>query len=344
MRFIHDPEATADEVLTEYAAAHYGAAASRMAEIEGRELEMVRNINFIDSHLTFHAFPLRPNLKYVKAGCIFGAFHENADLSMSRGSWSMLYWKKAPTHEHILAEKARGLAMAEEGLAAVRSLQSELPSDEYTRLSRAWENATKVARALQAFTKCIVAYFEEMEAGRDIPERLEAASAEAVSLIESMMDDVHPDVTVRRFYPATEKGCLDYAYFNGLRFYCRELLAEYRAERAVRRQLLDRNDIVDFVVPGGIYDDGRVLRPMHGAHSELVDGTPVRWVGNTVFPNGTIEVSLRDAPGAHLEIALAPSGSQEYACTETAENGFRKVVLAKKGAAYPGVISIALVR
>jgi hypothetical protein len=219
-----------------------------------------------------------------------------------------------------------------------------LPPDEYKRLSRAWENAVKVAKALQAFANCIVAYFEEMKAGCDVPERLETASAEAVALIESMMDNVHPDVTARRYYPATEKGCLDYAYFNGLRFYCRELLAEYRAERSVRRQLQGRGDIIDFVVPGGIYDDGRVLRPMHGAHSELVDGCPVRWVGNTVFPNGTIEVHLRDEPGAQLEIALAPSGSQEYACTETVEDGFRKVVLAKKGAAYPGVISIALVK
>jgi hypothetical protein len=344
MRFIRDPEATADEVLAEYATAHYGAAASRMAEIEGRELEMVRNLNYVDSNLIFHAFPLRPNLKYVKAGCIFGAFHENADLSMSRGSWSMLYWRKAPTHEHILSEKARALEMAEEGLAAVKSLQSELPTEEFARLSRAWENATKVARALQAFAKCIVAYFEEMEAERDTPERLEAASAEAVSLIESMMDNVHPDVTGRRYYPATEKGCLDCAYFNGLRFYCRELLVEYRAERAVRRQLQNRQDVVDFVVPGGIYDDGRVLRPMHGAHSEIVDGTPVRWVGNTVFPNGTIEVHLRDEPEAHLEIALAPSGAQDYSCTETAEYGFRKVVIAKKGASYPGVVYMALVR
>ncbi len=344
MRFIRDQEATADDVLSEYAAKHYGAAAVPMAELEGRELEMVRDINFVDSNLVFHSFPMRPSLKYVKAGCIFGAFHENADLSMSRGSWSMLHWRKAPTHERILAEKAEGLAMAEKGLAAIRSLQSELPPDEYARLSRAWENATKIARALQAFMKCIVAYFEEMEAERDVPERLEAASAEAVALIESMMRDKGGVFKYDRFHPSTEEGCLDHAYFNGLRFYCRELLTEYRAERSVRRQLLDRADIVDFVIPGGIYDDGRVLRPMHGAHSEIVGGVPVRWVGNTVFPNGTIEVHLRDVPGAHLEITLAPSGSQEYSCKETVEDGLRKVVIAKKGAGYPGIVHVALVR
>ena len=344
MRFIRDPGATASGVLAEYAERHYGAAAARMAELEGGELEMVRNLNFVDSHLIFHSFPMRPNLKYLKAGGIFGAFRENADLSMSRGSWSMLHWRKAPTHRRVLEEKARGLAMAEEGLAVVESLRPELPPDEYARLSRAWRNAVKVAKALQAFTKCIVAYFEEMEAGRDVPERLEAASAEAVSLIESMMEDAKSFAMDGRRHPATEKGCLDHAYFNGLRFYCRELLVEYRAEQAVRRRLRGRGDVVDFVVPGGIYDDGRVLRPMHGAHAEIVDGSPVRWVGNTVFPNGTITVMLKDAPGARLEVALAPSGSQDCTCTETVEKGFRKVVIAKKGAAYPGVVHIALAR
>ncbi len=344
MRFIRDPKATADEVLAEYATAHYGAAARQMSELETHELDMVRNLNYIDSNLIFHAFPLSPDLKYVKAGGIFGVFHEGTDLSMSRGSWSMLHWRNAPAHERILAEKAKSLEMAEHGLATVKSFKSELPPYEYARLSRAWENATKVAKALQAFVKCIVAYFDEMEAGRDIPEKLEAASAEAVALIESMMRDPWGVFMYDRFHPSTEEGCLDHAYFNGLRFYCRELLVEYLAERAVRRKLQDRDDIVDFVIPGGIYDDGRVLRPMHGAHSEIVDGTPVRWVGNTVFPNGTIEVHLRDEPGTRLKIALAPSGSQEYVYTETIENGFRKVVIAKKGAAYPGVMYVALVR
>ena len=83
---------------------------------------------------------------------------------------------------------------------------------------------------------------------------------------------------------------------------------------------------------------------VHGAHAEIVDGSPVRWVGNTVFPNGTITVMLKDAPGARLEVALAPSGSQDCTCTETVEKGFRKVVIAKKGAAYPGVVHIALAR
>ncbi len=342
MRFIREPGATVDGVLAEYAAKHYGGAAEEMAKLEKAELEMVRDIYYVDSNLPFHQFPLKPSLKYVKAGCIFGAFHENADLSNCRGSWGILYWQKAPTHERILAEKAEGLARAEKGLSIVKSLRQKLPSSEYPRLVRAWENAVGVAKALQAYTKCVVAYFDDMADDRDEPGRLEAASSEAVGLIESLMRD--PAVVGDgRLHPVVEEGCLDFALFSGLRFFCRELLAEYRAERAARRALQRRRDVLDFVVPGGIYDDGRVLRPMHGAHSEIIDGHPVRWVGNTVFPNGTITVEFRDAPGAGLEIALDPSGSQEFLCDESVENGRRRVVLSKKGASYPGVRSIALV-
>ena len=341
MRFIKDPGATVEGVLEEYAAKHYGDAAKEMAKLEGTELEMVCNLHYVASNLTFHTFPIRPDFKYVKAGGIFGAYHENADLSNCRGSWSMLYWQKAPTHEQMLAEKAKGFEMAERGLALVKSLRGRLPQTEYPRVVRAWENAVRVARALQAYTRCVVAYFEDMKAGRDVPAGLEAASSEAVKLIESMMhnpnavdDDTH--------HPVTEDGSIDFAYFVGLRFFCRELLAEYRAERAARRTLQNRLDVIDFIVPGGIYDDGRVMRPMHGAHSEIVNGWPVRWVGNAVFPNGTITVEFKDVPGAKLEITLDPSGSQEFKCSESVEAGRRKVMILKKGASYPGIRSISL--
>ena len=49
-----------------------------------------------------------------------------------------------------------------------------------------------------------------MEAGHDTPERLEAASAEAVALIESMMRDPGGNFKYDRFHPSTEEGCLDH--------------------------------------------------------------------------------------------------------------------------------------
>lgn len=135
---------------------------------------------------------------------------------------------------------------------------------------------------------------------------------------------------------------LDRVYFIPLRWLCREFLREYAAEAKVRAALMSRGDVVDFVVAGGIYDDNRVDRPMHGAYPELVDGQPVRWVGNSIFPNGTIHVELRDAPGACVEVVLSPNGPQDFAMEEHSERGIRHVTIGKKGAVHPGVVAVAI--
>ena len=290
------------------------------------------------------AFPLKPRMNVLKSCGIFSVYRERADLSMCTGSWSILHWNKAPTHAQILAEKAKGRAAAEEGLAKIRSLKGRLPAEEFARLERAWKAAAVVSKALEAFTKCVVAYFEDMQDERDVPCRLEAASKEAVALIESLMHDVNDNYDGRLRFFKVDGDNLDRVYHVALRHNCRALLDEYRAERAQRKALSSRKDVLDFVVVGGIYDDVRVSRPMHGAKAVLADGKVMRRAGNPVFPNGTITVKFRDVPGAKVEIALDPSGSREYSCSETVEDGFRTVVVGKKGADYPAILSIALVK
>ena len=344
MRFIRDPGATADMVYGEYAAKHYGRAASEMAALEKTELAMVRDIHYVASNLVFHSFPLKPNMKILKACGIFGVYREGADLSMGAGSWSILHWQKAPSHRQILAEKARGLAAARAGLAKVRSLKGDLPAKEYERIERAWSVAVTAGEVLEAFTGCVVAYFEDMAAQLDRPWRLEAAVTEAVKKIESRMTDVDDDYTGAGSYFNVCGSDYDRVYHIGLRHACRALLEEYRAERKIRRELFARGEVADFVVVGGIYDDGRVLRAMHGAHAETVGGRIMRRCGNPVFPNGTVTVKFRDIPGAKIEVALDPSGAREYSMVEKTEDGWRSVTIGKKGAEYPAVRSIALVR
>ena len=344
MRFIRDPEVTSEQIYAEYAKKHYGAAAEAMAALEKSELEMVRNIHYVASNLVFHAFPLKSNITTLKACGIFGLYRENADLSMSSGSWSILHWHKAPTHERILKEKRDGLKSAEEGLAKVRSLKGVLSEYEYVRIERAWQAAVVAGKALEAYTKCVVAYFEDMRDNQDEPQRLRKAVKDGVATIESLMTNVNDFYPGGREYFNVCGRNLDRVYCIGLRYSCQALLKEYDAERKERRELAARSGMLDFVVVGGIYDDGRVLRPMHGAKSVTRDGRVMRKVGNPVFPNGTITVKFRDVPGAKVEIALDPSGSQEYSCTETLEDGFRKVVIGKKGADYPAVVSVALVK
>ena len=70
----------------------------------------------------------------------------------------------------------------------------------------------------------------------------------------------------------------------------------------------------------------------------------MRRAGNPVFPNGTLTVKFRNVPGAKIEVQLDPSGAQEYSMVEKMKDGWRSVTVGKKGADYPAVRSIALVR
>ena len=342
MRFIRDPSATEDGVIAEYAAKRFGDAAAEMAPLLKSELEMIRNIHFVASNLVFHSFPLKANFKTIKAGGIFSVYRENSSLEATKDIWSILSHMRTPSHAQILAEKARGLEMAEAGLSKLESLRGKMPADEYARQRRAFAAAVKAAKALQAFAKCCVAYFEDMEARRDDPVSLRKASEEGVRLVESMMTDPSDGFTGAKAHFSVVGDNLDRAYFAGTRYYCRELLNEYACERAIRRAYEARKDVIDFVTVGGIYDDNRTIRTMHGAYTKTLPGRVVRLAGNPVFPNGTISVHFRDVPGAKAEVQLDPSGSQEYTIRESVADGMRTVTVGKKGLDYPALLGIAL--
>ena len=198
----------------------------------------------------------------------------------------------------------------------------------------------KAAKALQAFTKCCVAYFADMKAKRDVPTTLEKEVGDAVRVIESQMTNVNDDFTGKGTYFAVVGENLDRVYFVGLRFYCRELLKEYRLERAMRKRY-ERPEICDFVIPGGIYDDNRTIRTMHGAHAVTKADRLVRYAGNDVFPNGTVTVKLRAPKDADVGVDLDAEGAQACALTKTWKDGEWTVVIGKKdGKLYPGVLAV----
>ena len=340
MRFIRDKKATADEVIAEYSRKRFGAAADDMAKIIKGELEMVRNIHYIASNLTFHTFPIKPNFKTLKAGGVFSVYRENADLSAAKDIWSILHWMKTPSHAQILAEKDAGLAAAERGLAEIERLKPLLDPEEFKRQHRAFTTAVKAGKVLRAYTRCAVAYFEDMAASKDVPDRLNAASAAAVKEIESLMTNVNDGFTGKGSHFNVVGGNLDRVYFVGLRFFCRELVREYAIERSMR-QKLEQAKAYDFVIAGGVYDDNRVIRTMHGAYPFTKADRVVRYAGNTVFPNGTITVKLNAPESAKVVVDLDPDGPQVCRIDKSWKDGVWTVTVGKKGVDYPGVLSIA---
>lgn len=322
MRFIGDPKATADAVIAEYAQKRFGAAANEMVPLVKSELELVRNINYVASNLTFHAFPIQESFKYVKAGGIFSLYRENASLEDMKPIWSILHGMRAPSHDAILAEKDAGVALAERGLKAVEALERRMSADEFARQRRAFSTAVVVARAIRAYTRCAVAYFEDMRDRSDSPVRLTSA-------VES----------ARREIGAMRGRGLDVPYLNGLGFLCDELPKEYGIERAMRRGY-ERADVYDFVIPGGIYDDGRVSRTMHAAYSETRSGRVVRRAGNERYPNGRITVRLKAPKDAAVDVVLDPEGASICDVKKTWKDGWWTISVGKVGRNYPLVSAI----
>ena len=144
--------------------------------------------------------------------------------------------------------------------------------------------------------RCIAAYFEDMEQGsKDCP-LLRAQVAASLAEYDRLAGH-KVEILEREFINGLEHRLHEYR--RPVEEICIEPLAaisqalplEYAAEMRARKQFL--KDHVDGVIAGGLYDDHRIYRYMHGSHSVIQHGLPGRWAGNRVFPNGFFEVKLK---------------------------------------------------
>ena len=363
-RFIRDPEATVEQVMQEYAAKHDVRCVKEMNELRYAGLECVKHINFIRRNVVFHKFPIQPDFKWIKAGGSFSLYRDGFDLHLQEDCWGIRSQEKTPGRKAILEEKALACKEARQGLEKLRTLKELLPEAEYRKQERSWRYAVKVSSAIEAYTRTVAAYFDEMDAMRETPEKLLRTLEESQKTISTLMADhaaPPPEVASCCEGAPLPGENLDAVYFAGLRFLCGELLNEYAAEYAARREMAGREEVVDFVIPGGLYDDVRTGRAMHASHSFLRNGRPVREVGNPVFPNGTIRMELKGTKNALVEILLDPDSAKELTVWLNGKkevvsadgdrlrlrvNGAEKIccVIGKHGRRYPLVHAVAVLK
>lgn len=346
MRFIRDPQATPEDVMREWAAKRWKGCEAEMSALAALGFAAVSKAQFVDRNVIFHQNPPGPSMKYIKSCGICSVFRKEGDLHMTDNLWGMLHWAKMPGRAAIRAEKDEAVMLADTGLKMIGLLKGKLDPAEYARHFRAWSILAGEARAVRAFVRAICAYFDDMEAGDANATSLKAAVARGAAEIEALMKD--PSVSEKGMDTIHCRAMgedLDFVYYVPLRFLTRELLREYDADFAAHRSMKARKDVLDYVIPGGIYDDCRVMRTaMHGSYQSVDSGVPVRFVGNPTFPNATVTVEFADVPGARVEIMLDPNGTQEYVKRESVHDGVRTVSIGKKGRDYPAVRSIALVK
>lgn len=309
-RAIEDPSLTADEIRGKWYEKHYPAPIrEQLIELDRLGWEMVTKTYFIDRQVLFHG---NYAIKYLKSAFVFSLFREGVSLANGKDIWSILTDRPAPGRAAALREKDEAVACADRGYALCSSLS--LDPDDY-RL-RLWSNAVVITRCVREMVRCAAAYFEDMESGRAdctaLRDQVAASLAEYDRLAGHKVQ-----IMERKFINGLEHRLQEYRRpieeicIEPLAAVCQALPQEYAAEMAARKSFL--KDHIDGVLPGGLYDDHRIYRYMHGSHSVIQHGFPGRWAGNRVFPNGFFEVKLKG--GKELFIYGDASETKKFTVT-----------------------------
>jgi len=376
-RAIRDQDVTAPRIWCEWARRHWPACAPEMTAAMRRGIELVKQTHFIDGHVIFHAFPIDPTMKWIKAAGILAVFTPDASLRRHDGMWGILSEMNSPERSTLLAEKDAAVALADAGLREVRALRARLPEAEFLVSEYAWLNATTVTRLIRAWCRCVVAYREDLESAQADHPMLSAAIADARADFAAVIDLARAEpkgaagpvhAAPEGEYGGRERGDsgIGDAYARPLWEIVQSLVPEFEGEWAERAAWQSRRGLIDFVVCGGIADDYRVRRYMHATHARLIDGRPARAAGNRVFPNGFLEVELaapRDSafrlvvtgdPGASRGFRLTinrasrdasygADGIYEERLSMSPADESITVRIQKNGADYPWIFGVATI-
>ncbi len=323
-RAIDDPDVTAEEIRREWLEKTAPASAREAFLKLGLDgFRMVEKNNFIDGHVIFHTFPLQKNLKYVKAAFVPAVFKNGVSLKNGEGVWSVLSDKCSPGRDAIIREKEEAVAIADAGLALLNSLPREAGYEaEYAWRERLWNNAVRITRAFREYMRVMAAYFDSMEAGdpdgRILHEVAEDARKKLQAISEVSLEDAIPVPTV--FVNGLEqalfrgKRTIEEIYLQPTYVISQVLENEYKAEYAARKEFGD--GAYDVILCGSLLDEWRVARYMHSAHASVENGYPIRWSGNTVFPNGFLDMELaRPESACTLAIYGDTEETADFVCT-----------------------------
>ncbi|MDI1248733.1 MAG: hypothetical protein PSV13_07610 [Lacunisphaera sp.] len=333
-RAIRDPNVKADAIWTEWADAHWPDCPEAMVAVMRQGIAMTKGTHFIDGHVIFHAFPIQPDLKWLKACGIFSVFRPRQPLDEHVGMWGILTNRVTPARETLLREKHEAVALADEALRTLELLKGKLSQPEFQLAKTAWRNAAQVTRAIYHWCRGVCAYFNDMEAGRPDHPTLDQAIVAARAEFETMLgvrltkgggaSRAAPGVTAHEYGGGSEpeEDCIEDAYIQPIWRLLVQLPDEYEGEFRERMYWAMRGEVQDCIVCGGLLDDLRVHRYMHASHARLIAGRPARAAGNRVFPNGFIDVRLALPAGEACRLIVRGEAGprREFQITVEEEN------------------------
>ncbi len=288
-----NPECSPDEIWSRYAKERWGEASGELISIMKSSEEMIRKSYYIDGHM-FSQNPI-PSWHMIMLGGIFSVFKEKILLDFTEGLWSILSEKTSPTHSEILKEKEDALSIAEKGYRRVQSFKEKIPVGEREMLIKAWDKARYITRMHLNTARMLVVYFEEMEKGVRVPEKLHSLLEESARYATKAKSAFSEDLVCEFAEAVVENS----GHFK----------EHYAAEYAAQSEWENEEAIIDYVVCGGITYEWRVKRYMHASKPLIIDGRPSRIVGNKVFPNGFLEYRMKIDPMKRNEALILFHGS-----------------------------------
>jgi hypothetical protein len=296
---LQDPEVTAEEVWHKWGRERWGEHCEELVEIFKQSMDVVKKSRYIDGNLIFHTFVISPSMEHLKVGGIFAVFTQQVPLSSQADMWSMLSSRATPSRKALLAEKAEAVGIARGMLADFQRIEAGIPEEERGILRTDLDRHITVARLFEELCAAICAYFDAMETGGDERAKFLSRMEAALTFCDSVEDDL-----VRETHSIAMAALLA------------ALAQEFAAEADARRDWKMDSRVVDFVVCGGLLDEHRVRRYLHGSGTCLIGGRPARAIGNPVFPNGFLEYEMKvPEAGGVLKIqtaqALVSTGNRE---------------------------------
>lgn len=299
-RAIDDETVTAEDIRREWLAVHAPESAQKAFHQLGLDgLELVKKTNFIDGNVTFHQFPSQNTTKYLKAGFIFALFKNNVSLANGKGVWSILYENSTPGRDAIIQEKMEACAIAANAIATLESLPVEPGWEpEYLWRKRLWKNAQTASTAFLWLCRIVCAYFDDMEKSDESATALKAAVNAGRNALNSLAgyDLANAELKTAGFVNGLDKH-LFHAASDVETIYLKPFYAifgllqdEYDVEFAMRKKYA--KNAFDCIVCGVLTDEWRIARYMHASHVSMENGEFFRYAGNTVFPNGYIDMTL----------------------------------------------------
>lgn len=312
-RAIDDPTVTPDQIREEWAQSHYPPSAKDLfIEMGKAAFDLVERTHFIARCVMFHT-PV-PCMLYIKAGGILALFKNDIDLHLCSDEWGILSEGRTPGRAAVLKEKDEAVAIAEKYYQMISGLKRESGYEpEYIWREKLWLNALIAARAIREFVRCVCAYFEDMKqndpAGKSLHSAVASAKTELKQL-EKLAEKQAALPSKSGNYVFHQTQSLTDIYLKPFAGLCDELIAEYKAEYQAWCKFSPGT--ADCVICGAVSNDWRCGRYMHASHAQLVDGLPVRIVGNRVFPNGFVKMELtRPANGGKVRF---------YGCSQFARD------------------------